>query len=65
MMPIDTFMSTLSTLLYQTQVWAYLDPGSGSMMLQIMLASVLSSVFFMKSWFRHIRDELLIRNKKA
>jgi hypothetical protein len=65
MMPIDTAMSTLSTLLSQTQVWAYLDPGSGSMMLQIMLASVLSSVFFMKSWFRHIRDELLIRNKKA
>jgi hypothetical protein len=58
-------MSTLSTILSPTQVWAYLDPGSGSMMLQIMLASVLSSVFFMKSWFRHIRDELLIRNKKA
>jgi hypothetical protein len=64
-MPIDTTMSTLSSILSPTQVWAYLDPGSGSMMLQIMLASVLSSVFFMKSWFRHIRDELLIRNKKA
>ena len=35
------------------------------MMLQIMLASLLSSVFFMKSWFRNIRDGLLIRNKKA
>jgi hypothetical protein len=64
-MPIDTTTSTLSSILSPTQVWAYLDPGSGSMMLQIMLASVLSSVFFMKSWFRHIRDELLIRNKKA
>jgi hypothetical protein len=64
-MPIDTAISTLSSILSPTQVWAYLDPGSGSMMLQIMLASVLSSVFFMKSWFRHIRDELLVRNKKA
>jgi hypothetical protein len=64
-MPIDTAISTLSSILSPPQVWAYLDPGSGSMMLQIMLASVLSSVFFMKSWFRHIRDELLVRNKKA
>jgi hypothetical protein len=65
MMPIDSAMTMLSSTLSPIQVWAYLDPGSGSMMLQIMLASVLSSVFFMKSWFRHIRDELLIRNKKA
>lgn len=64
-MPIDTAMSMLNSTLSPTEVWAYLDPGSGSMMLQILLASVLSSVFFMKSWFRHIRDELLLRNKKT
>ena len=51
-MPVDTAMSMMSSILSPTQIWAYLDPGSGSMMLQIMLASLLSSVFFMKSWFR-------------
>jgi hypothetical protein len=35
---------------------AYLDPGSGSMMLQVLLAGLLSSSFFVKSWIRQIRD---------
>jgi hypothetical protein len=34
----------------------YLDPGSGSMMLQVLLAGLLSSSFFVKSWIRQIRD---------
>jgi hypothetical protein len=46
-------------------VLAYLDPGAGSMMLQILLASALSSAFFMKTWIRQVRDGLLVRNKKV
>ena len=50
---------------FNAHVWAYLDPGAGSMMLQILLASMLSSAFFMKTWIRQVREGLLIRNKKA
>ena len=65
MMPFDAATSLLTSLESIPNLWAYLDPGSGSMLLQILLASVLSSAFFMKSWIRQIRDGLLIRNKKA
>ena len=64
-MPIDATTSLLSSLVSLPQVWGYLDPGAGSMMLQILLASTLSSAFFLKSWFRQVRGVLLIRNKKA
>ena len=34
-------------------------------MLQILLASILSSAFFLKTWFRQVREGLLLRNKKS
>jgi hypothetical protein len=64
-MPIDATNSLLTSLVSLPHVWAYLDPGSGSMMLQILLASTLSSAFFLKSWIRQVREVLLVRNKKA
>jgi hypothetical protein len=64
-MPIDAPTSLMSSLVYLPQIWAYLDPGAGSMVLQILLASVLSSAFFVKSWIRQFRGVLLLRNKKA
>jgi hypothetical protein len=65
MIPIDTAATLLTSLGSGPHVWAYLDPGAGSMLLQILLATVLSSAFFMKTWIRQVRDSLLIRNKKA
>jgi len=35
------------------------------MVLQILLAGMLSTTFFLKSWVRQFREGLLIRNKKA
>jgi hypothetical protein len=64
-MLIDAPTSLMSSLVYLPQIWAYLDPGAGSMVLQILLASVLSSAFFVKSWIRQFRGVLLLRNKKA
>ncbi len=61
MIPLDAVSSLASTL----PVWSYLDPGAGSMLLQILLASALSSAFFVKSWIRQVRDGLVMRNKKA
>jgi hypothetical protein len=65
MMPIDVSSSFLATVSTFPQTLAYLDPGSGSMVLQVLLAGALSTMFFMKSWIRQVRDGLLIRNKKA
>jgi hypothetical protein len=60
--PGSVFSSVVETIpLY----WAYLDPGTGSMMLQILLAGVLSSSFFVKSWIRQIRDGLRFKNSSA
>jgi hypothetical protein len=65
-MPVDATTSLLSSLVSLPHVWAYLDPGAGSLMLQVLIASMLSSAFFLKSWFRQVREGmLLIRDKKA
>jgi hypothetical protein len=34
---------------------AYLDPGSGSLLLQILIAGMLSGLFFMKASLGHLR----------
>ena len=64
-MLIDAPTSLMSSLVYLPQIWAYLDPGAGSMVLQILLATTLSAAFFVKSWIRQFRGVLLLRNKKA
>jgi hypothetical protein len=46
-------------------LWAYLDPGMGSMVLQVLLAGLLSSTFFVKSLTRQIRDALWVRTRKS
>jgi hypothetical protein len=46
-------------------VLGYLDPGSGSMLLQIMFAGALSGMFFMKTWFRQLRSTMTLKNPKA
>jgi hypothetical protein len=66
MLPImDATTSILGSLGSLTYLWAYLDPGAGSMILQILLAGMLSSMFFVKNWIRQIRDSLLVRDRKA
>ena len=64
-MVVDSSLSFLSSLTSIPQVWSYLDPGAGSMMLQILLAGMLSSAFFVKTWIRQLRAGLLARHKKA
>ena len=64
-MVVDSSLSFLSSLTSNPHVWSYLDPGAGSMMLQILLAGMLSSAFFVKTWIRQLRAGLLARHKKA
>ena len=44
---------SVSTLL------GYLDPGSGSMMLQVLIAGLFSSLFFVKSTLGFVKNKLV------
>ncbi len=37
-------------------IYAYLDPGSGSLILQLILAAVLGGLLLLKSYWKKIKD---------
>jgi len=39
-------------------VLAYIDPGSGSLLLQVLIAGLLSGLFYLKSSFSQVRESL-------
>ena len=39
-----------------TTTWAYLDPGSGSMLFQVLIAGLLSALFCAKSTYLQLRE---------
>jgi hypothetical protein len=43
--------------------WAYVDPGSGSMLLQFLLATVLGALYVLRSYFRKLRGWLMRRRE--
>jgi hypothetical protein len=45
-------------LLPSNVVLAYLDPGTGSLMLQLLIAGVFSGMYFLKSSYGLIRDSV-------
>jgi hypothetical protein len=65
MMAVVTSTALLASPASIPHVWSYLDPGTGSMVLQVLLAGMLSSAFFVKTWIRQFREGLLARHKKA
>jgi hypothetical protein len=48
------FFSNLDSLATASSLLAYLDPGTGSMAFQILVASLLSTSFFLKTWVRQL-----------
>ena len=40
-------------------ILAYLDPGGGSMLLQVTVAALFSGLFFAKSWWAYVKGRLL------
>ncbi len=47
--------AALLLVIYPRDAWAYLDPGSGSMILQFALASVLSGLFALKLYWHRLK----------
>ena len=55
---VDQAALVLLALLVPADARAYLDPGSGSMILQALLAGVFSALFFFRNSLRRIRSSL-------
>lgn len=55
---------TLLLLLFPRQVYAYLDPGTGSYFFQVLIAGLLGSLFFIKTVFRRIKNYFKPKTEK-
>jgi hypothetical protein len=64
-MSFETFDMMQSLSAAAPRLWGYLDPGMGSMVLQVVLASALSASFFLKTWVRQVRHGLLAWTRKS
>jgi hypothetical protein len=65
MIPVTSAALVTATFGSMPYVWGYLDPGSGSMILQVLFAGMLSGAFFLKSWLRQFRAGLTSKDKPA
>lgn len=64
MMSLESFGITETAIQAAPGLWAYLDPGMGSMVFQVLVAGLLTSAFFVKSWVRQLRDAILLKTRK-
>jgi len=65
MSSFESFDAARMSLQAVPHLWAYLDPGMGSMVLQVLVAGLLSSSFFLKTWFRQVRETVWARTRKS
>jgi hypothetical protein len=64
---IPIILYTLLLISLTSQAHAYLDPGTGSMMLQIVIASVVGALFSLKIFWSRIKNffsTVFFKNKK-
>ncbi len=47
-----------------TPAWAYLDPGTGSMLVQMLIGGVAGSLFIIKLYYGRLKSFLLRRSQK-
>lgn len=62
------FFSILYLMLFPKQAHAYLDPGTGSYVLQIAAAVLFAGLFLVKTWWSHISSfasRILGRKEKS
>jgi hypothetical protein len=65
MMSFESFDAARMAMQAAPHLWAYLDPGMGSMVLQVLAAGLLSASFFLKTWVRQIRETFWARTRKS
>lgn len=62
-----TILLTLSCLIFPKDAYAYLDPGTGSYILQLLIAALLGGLFAVKLYWKRIKiffKNLFSRGKK-
>jgi hypothetical protein len=64
-MPSLQLLEVARAALPSSHVWGYLDPGTGSMLFQILVAGILSASFFLKSWVKSLRYGLWLKTRKS
>lgn len=62
---LECIALSLLILLLPNQVYAYLDPGTGSMLLQIILGGVAGLAILGRLFWNRLKDTLLSRTKKS
>lgn len=50
-----TYFSLFGLLVLPTQVQAYLDPGTGSYVIQMVAAALFGGAFIFKTWWKEIK----------
>jgi hypothetical protein len=65
MLSFESFDAARMAMQSAPHLWAYLDPGMGSMVLQVLLAGLLSSSLFLKTWVRQVREALWAKTRKS
>ena len=53
--PIIAFLTLVVMTFLPDSAYAYLDPGTGSMILQLVIAGALGALFTLKNFFRNIK----------
>jgi hypothetical protein len=67
----NTMLSVLNSILSDfgaealPRTWAYLDPGTGSMLFQVLIAGLLSALFCVKTSYLSLRNALFKNHDKA
>jgi hypothetical protein len=63
MLSFETFHCARTTF-QSLSVLGYLDPGTGSMVFQVLVAGLLTTSFFVKTWAKYVRDSLLLMKSR-
>jgi O-antigen/teichoic acid export membrane protein len=63
--PLRVFAAALMCALYSRQIYAYIDPGTGSFVLQAIVAAVVGSLFTVKLYWGRIRDYIVRRFSRS
>ena len=48
--------AALISLAFTGEAWAYIDPGTGSLMLQALIGGVAGGLFMIKIYWRRLKD---------
>lgn len=59
------FFCAVLSLLFSTSAYAYLDPATGSYVVQVIIGVVVSSLYVLKMYWRRIKGFFSIRSEKS